>query len=80
MTALSPDHVGTLSPRNPEYFATTNRLRSEGTDHLVAAAEATGGCRVVMQSAAIFNCTTAGGPVKTEQDPLEIVGVKLSII
>jgi nucleoside-diphosphate-sugar epimerase len=74
MTALSPDHVGKLSPRKPEYFATTNRLRSEGTDHLLAAAEATGGCRVVMQSAAIFNCTTAGGPVKTEQDPLEVVG------
>jgi nucleoside-diphosphate-sugar epimerase len=74
MTALAPDHVGKMSPRKPEYFATTNRLRSEGTDHLLAAVEASGGCRVVMQSAAIFNCTPEGGPIKTEDDPLEVVG------
>jgi nucleoside-diphosphate-sugar epimerase len=74
MTALSPDHVGKMNPRKPEYYATTNRLRSLGTDHLLAAAEATGGCRVVMQSAAIFNCTPEGGPIKTEHDPLEVVG------
>jgi nucleoside-diphosphate-sugar epimerase len=74
MTALAPDHVGKMSPRKREYFATTNRLRSEGTDHLLAAAEASGGCRVVAQSAAIFNCTPDGGPIKTEDDPLEVIG------
>lgn len=74
MTALSPGHVGKLSPRRPEYFETTNRLRREGTDHLLAAAEACGGCHVVAQSAAIFNCTREGGSVKTESDPLEVVG------
>src|ERR1017187_3072638 len=74
MTALAPDHVGKMSPRKPEYFATTNRLRSEGTDHLLAAVEASGGCRVVMQSAAIFNCTPGGGAIKTEDGPPEGVG------
>jgi nucleoside-diphosphate-sugar epimerase len=74
MTALSRDHVGKMSPRKPEYYATTNKLRSEGTDHLLAAAEASGGCHVVAQSAAIFNCTPDGGPIKTEQDPLEVPG------
>lgn len=74
MTALSSEHVGKMSPRKPEYFHTTNRLRREGTNHLLAAAEACGGCHVVAQSAAIFNCTREGGPVKTERDPLEVVG------
>lgn len=74
MTALSTDHVGKMSPRKSEYYAATNRLRSEGTDHLLAAAEASGGCRVVMQSAAIFNCTREGGLIKSEDDPLEVVG------
>lgn len=74
MTALAPDHVGKASPSKPEYFATTNRLRSEGTDHLIAAAAAVGGCRVVVQGAAIFNCTPEGGPIKSEDDPLEVIG------
>jgi hypothetical protein len=47
MTALSFAHAGKLNPRKVDrYFATTNRLRSEGTDHLLAAAEATGDCHV----------------------------------
>jgi len=74
MTALSPTHVGKTSPRQPAYFETTNRLRGEGTNHLLAAAEACGSCHVVAQSAAIFNCTSEGGPIKTEDDPLEVVG------
>ena len=32
------------------WFATTNRLRTEGTDHLLAAAEATGVSHFVAQS------------------------------
>lgn len=73
MTALSVAHAGKPNMRRPErYFATTGRLRSEGTDHLLAAAEATGVSHVVAQSGALFNLTRQGGPVKTEQDPLEV--------
>ena len=40
MTALSVAHAGQPNLRRPDrFFATTNRLRSEGTDHLLAAAE-----------------------------------------
>jgi nucleoside-diphosphate-sugar epimerase len=74
MTALSEAHAGKPNLRQPDrFFATTNRLRSEGTDHLLAAAEATGVTNVVAQSAAIFNGTREGGWVKTEEDPLEAV-------
>jgi nucleoside-diphosphate-sugar epimerase len=78
MTALSEPHAGRPNMRRPErYFAVTGRLRSEGTDHLLAAAEATGVAHVVAQSGALFNLTRKGGPVKTEQDPLEVpVGIK----
>jgi nucleoside-diphosphate-sugar epimerase len=71
MTALSPAHAGRLNPRRPDrYFAATNRLRSEGIDHLLAAAEATGVSHVAAQSAGIFNGAREGGWVKTEDDPL----------
>ena len=73
MTALSEAHAGKPNLRKPDrFFATTNRLRSEGTDHLLAAAEATGVSHVVAQSAAIFNGTREGGWVKTEEDPLDL--------
>jgi dTDP-4-dehydrorhamnose reductase len=55
------------------FFASTNRLRSEGTDHLLAAADATGVSHVTAQSAAIFNGVREGGWVKSEEDPLEVV-------
>ena len=74
MTALSEAHAGKPNLRKPDrFFATTNRLRSEGTDHLLAAAEAIGVSHVVAQSAAIFNGIREGGWVKTEDDPLEVV-------
>lgn len=77
MTALSPEHAGRLNPLRPgRFFEATNRLRSEGTDHLAAAAEAVGGCHLVAQSAALFNATHHGGPVKTEDDPLEAPGAE----
>ena len=48
MTALSVAHNGKPNFRHPERLAaTTNRLRTEGTDHLLAAAEATGVSHVV---------------------------------
>jgi nucleoside-diphosphate-sugar epimerase len=74
MTALSEAHAGKPNLRKPErFFAATNRLRSEGTDHLLAAAEATGVTNFVAQSAAIFNGIREGGWVKSEEDPLEVV-------
>jgi nucleoside-diphosphate-sugar epimerase len=53
------------------WFATTNRLRTEGTDHLLAAAEATGVSNFVAQSYASWNGIRNGGWVKAEEDPLD---------
>jgi nucleoside-diphosphate-sugar epimerase len=53
------------------WFATTNRLRTEGTDNLMAAAEATGVPHFVAQSYAAWNGIRTGGWVKTEEDPLD---------
>ena len=55
------------------WFATTNRLRTEGTDHLLAAAEATGVSHFVAQSYASWNGIRKGGWVKTEEDPLDLM-------
>jgi 2-alkyl-3-oxoalkanoate reductase len=52
-------------------FAETNRLRTEGTDHLLAAARAVGTRRFVAQSFAAWPYKRVGGPVKTEDDPLD---------
>jgi nucleoside-diphosphate-sugar epimerase len=52
-------------------FAMTNRLRTEGTDHLLAGASAAGGVRIVAQSYAGWPVARTGGPVKTEDDPLD---------
>jgi nucleoside-diphosphate-sugar epimerase len=54
------------------WFATTNRLRTEGTDHLLAAAEAAGVSHVVAQGYASWNGIRQGGWVKTEEDPLDL--------
>jgi nucleoside-diphosphate-sugar epimerase len=53
------------------WFATTNRLRTEGTDYLLAAAEATGVSNFVAQSYASWNGIRKDGRVKTEEDPLD---------
>jgi nucleoside-diphosphate-sugar epimerase len=74
MTGLSVAHAGKPNLRKADrFFATTNRLRSEGIDHLLAAAEAIAVCHVVAQSHASFNGVREGGWVKTEEDPLEVV-------
>ncbi|HZU77308.1 MAG TPA: NAD(P)-dependent oxidoreductase [Dehalococcoidia bacterium] len=52
-------------------FAQTNRLRTEGTDILLAAAREAGVRRVVAQSYALHRYARTGGPVKTEDDPLD---------
>ena len=79
MTALSVAHNGKPNFRHPERLtATTNRLRTEGTDHLLAAAEATGVMHVVAQSVAALTQIRNGGPV-SEEDPLpsQEVGPKM---
>ncbi|HEY9408602.1 MAG TPA: NAD(P)-dependent oxidoreductase [Jiangellaceae bacterium] len=74
MTALSMAHAGKPNLRKADrFFAATNRLRSEGTDHLLAAAEATGVSHVVAQGHASMNGIRTGGWVKTEEDPLEVI-------
>jgi nucleoside-diphosphate-sugar epimerase len=68
LTALS----GSLDMRHFDRdFATTNRLRTEGLDHLLAAGRAVGVRRFVAQSYAGWPFAREGGPVKTEEDPLD---------
>jgi nucleoside-diphosphate-sugar epimerase len=52
-------------------FVQTNRLRTEGTDALLAAAREAGVSRFVAQSFASMRYARTGGPVKTEDDPLD---------
>jgi nucleoside-diphosphate-sugar epimerase len=52
-------------------FAPTNQLRTEGTDHLLAAAWEVGVHRVVAGSYAGWPSARSGGPVATEEDPLD---------
>ncbi|RZS36377.1 nucleoside-diphosphate-sugar epimerase [Herbihabitans rhizosphaerae] len=74
MTGLSVAHAGKPNLRKADrFFATTNRLRGEGNDHLLAAAEATGVSHFVAQSHASMNGARTGGWVKTEEDPLEVI-------
>jgi 2-alkyl-3-oxoalkanoate reductase len=53
------------------WFAMTNRLRTTGTEHLLAAAEAAGVERFVAQSYTGWSNIREGGPVKTEDDPYD---------
>jgi nucleoside-diphosphate-sugar epimerase len=72
MTAISRAHAGEPDLKHPDrWFATSNRLRTEGTDHLLAAAEATGVSHFVAQGYAGWNGIRQGGWVKTEEDPLD---------
>ncbi|WP_219821953.1 NAD(P)-dependent oxidoreductase [Streptomyces sp. Ru71] len=74
MTAISPAHAGKPDIKHPDrWFALTNRLRREGTDNLLAAAEATGVSHVVAQGYASWNGVREGGWVKTEDDPLDVL-------
>jgi nucleoside-diphosphate-sugar epimerase len=72
MTGLSLAHTGKPDLKHPDrFFAATNRLRTEGTDHLLAAAEAIGVSHVVAQSFGAFGGIREGGWVKTEEDPMD---------
>jgi nucleoside-diphosphate-sugar epimerase len=61
----------TFSRNFDRTFAKTNRLRTEGTDALLAAAREAGVDRLVAQSFASYRHAREGGPVKTEDDPLD---------
>jgi nucleoside-diphosphate-sugar epimerase len=52
-------------------FGPTNRLRTEGTDNLLAAAMGAGSARFIAQSYAGWPFAREGGPVKREEDPLD---------
>jgi len=74
MTAISVAHAGKPDFRHfDRWFATTSRLRTEGTDHLLAAAEAAGVSHFVAQGYASWNGIRQGGWVKTEEDPLDLL-------
>lgn len=68
MTALH----GVTNARNFDRdFALSNRLRTEGLDHLLAAATAAGTRRLVAQSFCGWPYARSGGHVKTEEDLLD---------
>jgi 2-alkyl-3-oxoalkanoate reductase len=68
LTALSGDFDMRHIDR---FFESTNRLRTEGTDHLLAAARAVGTRRFVAQSFAGWPAARSGGPVKDEDAPFD---------
>ena len=73
LTALSAP-MSARDMRHPDrsFAATmTNRLRTEATDHLLAAGRAVGARRFVAQSFGAFRFARTGGPVHTEADPLD---------
>ncbi len=73
LTALSGP-MSVRDARHPERFSgaiMTNRLRTEATDHLLSAGRAAGARRFVAQSFGAFRFARTGGPVQTEDDPLD---------
>jgi nucleoside-diphosphate-sugar epimerase len=62
-----------LDPRRIERdFALTNRLRTEGTKNLVAAAQSAGAARILAQSVAFAYAPGPAGTVHGEDDPLNM--------
>jgi nucleoside-diphosphate-sugar epimerase len=73
LTALS-GKMSMRDARHPDRSSMakmTNRLRTEGTDHLLAAGRAVGARRFVAQSFGAFRWARAGAPVLTEADPID---------
>jgi 2-alkyl-3-oxoalkanoate reductase len=73
LTALS-GKMSVRDARHPDRSSMakmTNRLRTEATDHLLAAGRAVGARRFVAQSFGAFRWARTGGPVQTEADPLD---------
>jgi nucleoside-diphosphate-sugar epimerase len=65
--------IGPLDMRHFDRdFALTNRLRTDGTDYLLSAGQAVGLRRFVAQGVAGYGAyARTGGPVKSEEDPLD---------
>jgi nucleoside-diphosphate-sugar epimerase len=65
--------IGAIDMRHfDSSFAVTNRLRTEGTDHLLSAGQAVGVRRFVAQGVgSYFAYARTGGPVKSEEDPFD---------
>jgi nucleoside-diphosphate-sugar epimerase len=90
VTTARPDvivHEMTAISGKPDFkhmdrwFATTNRLRTEGTDHLVSAAKACGVSKIIAQSYACWNGIRNSGWVKTEDDPLDpMTGMTMQVV
>ena len=73
LTALS-GKLSARDMRHPERSSMammTNRLRTEATDHLLAAGRAVGARRFVAQSFVAFRWARTGGSVLTEADPVD---------
>jgi nucleoside-diphosphate-sugar epimerase len=73
LTALSAP-MSMRDARHPERFRgaiLTNRLRTEATDHLLAAGRAVGARRFVAQSFGAFRFARTGGPVLSEAVPID---------
>jgi 2-alkyl-3-oxoalkanoate reductase len=73
LTALS-GKVSARDMRHPDRSPVaimTNRLRTEATDHLLAAGRAVGARRFVAQSFGAFRWARRGGAVQSEADPLD---------
>ena len=72
LTALSgKSSAGMRHPERSPGATMTNRLRTEATDHLLAAGRAVGARRFVAQSFGAFRFARTGGTVHTEADPLD---------
>jgi nucleoside-diphosphate-sugar epimerase len=79
VTAAEPDVIvhqltairSVSTRRFDRSFAVTNRLRTEGTDHLLAAARVVGARRFVAQSYTGWPYARTGGAVKREDDPFD---------
>ena len=73
LTALS-GKLSASDMRHPDRSSAatmTNRLRTEATDHLLAAGRGVGVRRFVAQSFGAFRWARSGAPVQTEADPLD---------
>lgn len=83
MTGISVAHAGKPDLKHfDRWSAPTIRLRTEGTDNLIAAAQATGVPHVVAQGYANWNGMRTGGWIKTERerlDPLEGTAAQASM-
>jgi nucleoside-diphosphate-sugar epimerase len=74
MTAISLSHAGKPDIKHPDrWFAGTNRLRTTGTDNLLAAARDAGVGTIVAQGYASWNGDPDGPPVQDEQATLNLM-------